>query len=117
MGDGRPMAVRILIILLLIVWPGAFAIAGQVTVTWDHNDPLPDGYRIFVRLPGAAYDYDSPAWEDAGNSATLAGPALGVTHYYVVRAYEGELESVDSDEVHYTNLTKPLITQTKGEVK
>lgn len=123
---------------LILVAP---AMAAQVTVTWDHNEPRPEGYRVFQRLEDAAYDYTAPAWQGPENIATItyddpiaatpASPAditgtwdqaaseitvtwsqpaasASRTDYWIVRAYEGEAESADSEEV---NLTKTVVTQ------
>lgn len=73
-----------------------------VTLRWDANDPAPAGYRVFVHEAGSSYDYDHPIWEKSLTTCTLTGLTEGVTYYFVVRAYEGELESVDSEEVSYT---------------
>ena len=73
-----------------------------VTLRWDANDPAPAGYRVFVREAGSSYDYDHPIWEKSLTTCTLTGLTEGITYYFVVRAYEGELESVDSEEVSYT---------------
>ena len=133
---------NLLIVALTIALSLCFvsADAAQVTVMWDHNTPLPEGYRVFQRLDGEAYDYSSPACEVAENTCTiiyddpvvgeLAAPneVLAVwnkrastitvtwkqpdslasrTDYFVCRAYEGPLESVDSEEVSWT-ATKPM---------
>ena len=66
------------------------------------NDPAPEGYRVFVRENTQSYDYDHPIWEDSVTACTLSGLVEGVTYHFVVRAFEGDLESADSDEVSYT---------------
>jgi hypothetical protein len=104
-----------------------------VKLKWDHNDPLPEGYRIFQKIDGGSYDYQNPEWQGVENTATLdkRGPVYpdllpvtnltavynadektivlnwrqenpeenNDTYYYVVRAYKGEHESIDSNEV------------------
>ena len=69
---------------------------------WDANDPTPEGYRVFAREAGGSYDYEHPIWENSLTTCTLTGLTEGVTYYFVVRAYEDDLESVDSEEVSYT---------------
>ena len=76
--------------------------SASVTLRWDANDPEPAGYRVFGREAGSSYDYDHPLWEESLTTCTLTGLTEGVTYYFVVRAYQGELESVDSEEVSYT---------------
>lgn len=86
---------------LLIAMPLA-ALAAQVTLQWDANDPKPTGYRIYQRVEGQSYDYGAYAWSGEGTTVTLDGLTEGTTYYYVVRAYEGTDESGDSNEVEYT---------------
>jgi len=78
------------------------ALAANVTLQWDANDPQPEGYRVFVRQDGASYNYANPIWEDNLTECTLIGLTDGVTYHFVVRAYDGALESADSEEVSYT---------------
>jgi chitinase len=75
--------------------------AGQVTLQWDANDPAPEGYKIFVREDGQLnYDYSAPAWSGPETTATLE-LSEGVLYYFVVRAFEGVLQSENSEEVNY----------------
>jgi len=78
------------------------ALAANVTLKWDANDPEPEGYRVFVREDGASYNYSAPLWEDNLTECTLIGLTDGTTYHFVVRAYDGALESADSEEVTYT---------------
>ncbi|BBO88643.1 fibronectin type III domain-containing protein [Desulfosarcina ovata] len=76
--------------------------SANVTLAWDANDPEPEGYRVFAREEGQSYDYQYPLWEGDETTCTLAGLVEGITYYFVVRAFEGTLESADSEEVSYT---------------
>ena len=78
------------------------SLAANVTLKWDANDPEPEGYRVFVREDGASYNYSAPLWEDNLTECTLIGLTDGTTYHFVVRAYDGALESADSEEVYYT---------------
>jgi hypothetical protein len=60
-----------------------------VKLSWDHNDPLPEGYRVFQRKDGQAYDYSTPVWTGANNSCTVYNLEYDTLYYFVVRAYEG----------------------------
>ena len=73
----------------------------EAKISWDHNDPLPEGYRVYQRKSGQAYNYSSPVWSGANNSGVVYNLEYDTTYYFVVRAYEGTLESVDSDEVSF----------------
>ena len=94
--------ISILSILLSILLTAASALAANVSLRWDANDPAPEGYRVFARQSGANYDYANPIWESNLTECTLIGLTEGVTYYFVVRAYDGSLESADSEEVSYT---------------
>ncbi|BBO73913.1 hypothetical protein DSCW_13300 [Desulfosarcina widdelii] len=88
-----------------LLFSATLALGANVTLQWDANDPEPEGYRVFVRESGASYNYANPIWEsDAASetTCTLIGLTEGTTYYFVVRAYEGDLESADSEEVSYT---------------
>jgi len=86
-----------LTMIVLLVSP---VLAGSVTVTWDHNDPMPEGYMLFVREEGQSYDYANPDWTGPENRTTVE-LTEGTLYYFVVRAYEGVLQSPDSLEINY----------------
>jgi hypothetical protein len=79
--------------------------AAQVTLTWDPNDPAPDGYCIYLRAEGQAYDYSQPGWTGYGTTATVYGLEEDVAYYFVARAFVGVQESADSIEVKFANGT------------
>ncbi|MCB2145406.1 MAG: PKD domain-containing protein [Deltaproteobacteria bacterium] len=80
----------------------SFAYSANVTLQWDANDPAPEGYRVFAREGSQSYNYDYPIWENNLTTCTLTGLTEGVTYHFVVRAFDGGLESADSEEVSYT---------------
>ncbi|MCP3889915.1 MAG: fibronectin type III domain-containing protein [Desulfobulbaceae bacterium] len=73
--------------------------AHDVTLAWDPNDPTPDGYRIFQRLQGQAYDYDWPIWAGTETTTDVNDLADNTTYCFVARAFVGDDESGDSNEV------------------
>jgi hypothetical protein len=80
--------------------------ATEVTLAWDDNNPIVDGYQIFQRAEGQAYDFSRPAWPTDGrdhsqNSCTIADLTPGVQYYFVVRAYAGKDQSAVSNEVTF----------------
>ncbi len=75
--------------------------ATQITLTWDANDPAPDGYCIYYRTEGQAYDYSQPCWIGIDTTGTIDGLEPNTMHYFVVRAYVAAQESADSNEVKF----------------
>jgi hypothetical protein len=90
----------VLSIIGLLVLMGQ-ANAASVTLAWDANDPAPDGYRVFQRIEGEAYDYSAPVNTEpiTGTTYMVDGLAAGEKYFFVVRAVVGDDESGDSNEV------------------
>jgi hypothetical protein len=97
-----PLGPRRVFFLFLLSLFCATAANAAVTLEWDPNDPSPDGYRLFRRLDGEDYNYSDPLGDVTGTRYVDGTIAAGETYFYVVRAYEGENESGDSNEVSYT---------------
>lgn len=96
----RPI-ITIFLPLVFIALISTNAFAGSVNVSWNENDPIPDGYIIHIRADGSSYNYDAPAWVGSGTSCTVDGLITGTTYFMVVRAYAGALQSPDSDEISF----------------
>ena len=77
----------------------AFSFAMQVTIAWDPNDPAPEGYRIYLRTEGQPYDYRRPLWTGNTETAQINNLESEMIYYMVVRAYEEDQESADSEEI------------------
>ncbi|MBC2710971.1 MAG: hypothetical protein HGJ94_08245 [Desulfosarcina sp.] len=88
--------------LAIIASSVTFVYSANVTLRWDANVPAPEGYRVFAREGSQSYNYDYPIWENNLTTCTLTGLTEGVTYHFVVRAFDGDLESADSEEVFYT---------------
>ena len=78
--------------------------ASDVTLAWDDKNPAVDGYLVFQRMEGQSYDYTQPAWPTDGHdhlqtSCTIADLTAGDKYFFVVRAYAGNNQSADSNEV------------------
>ncbi len=87
------------------------ASASQVSLQWDANDPVPDGYRLYQRSEGGTFDYDNPVWTGTDTTAMVSDLTVGDSYYFVVRAFVGSEESGDSNEVAY----KPTAPETGSD--
>ena len=114
----RTLIVSALAVSALFLTP-TLLIAAQATLAWDPNDPAPEGYCIYQRTEGAAYDYSQPCWTGADTTGTVHDLADDTTYYFVVRAYAGAEESADSNEVSYYSpppvMPTYIISSTAGE--
>ena len=98
----QPFAIfSAMIVPLFIVVTSISTMAASVTLRWDPNNPTPDGYRVFARRSGQAYNYSQPAWQGGAVTCTINSLQDQTIYYFVVRAYDGSLESADSQEVQY----------------
>jgi hypothetical protein len=85
--------------------------AGEVTIDWDHNNPLPEGYRVFMRYDDNPYDYSTPIWEGSASRTEKITIDDNRLASFVVRAFVGDLSSEDSEEVStiiWTKIQTPL---------
>jgi hypothetical protein len=91
--------------VIVFLLPAVCSADAQVTLQWDPNDPAPQGYRLYRRTAGQAYDYSD--YTDTGQSTihTVTGLADNTTYYFVVRAYVGSEVSGDSNEVVFNSST------------
>jgi chitinase len=97
---------KAIIVLLLLLTSSLPALAAQVTLTWDANNPAPSGYRIYSRT-GSTYDYTTPAWEGTVTTCTITIPdgkeAAFVARAFVIGEITGtSIESANSNEAIYT---------------
>lgn len=88
------------LILGLLIAPMATG-ADQVTLEWDPVTPTPEGYKLFQRTEGQAYDYDNPVYTGSGTTFTVNNLEAGQVYYFVVRAFDSGCESDDSNEVSF----------------
>lgn len=86
---------------LCILSTTTVAMAASVTLRWDPSGPATDGYRLFARKSGQAYNFSQPDWEGAVVTGTVTNLDGQTEYYIVVRAYKGSIESANSNEVHY----------------
>jgi hypothetical protein len=92
--------IRVILVFFFIFLTATIANASSVTLRWDAVSPTPDGYRIYAREAGQAYDYSDYAWQGSTVTCTINNIDDQVDNYFVVRAYDSALESANSNEVH-----------------
>lgn len=92
----------ILMLFVLIVLSVNFAHAAEVNLAWDANiDPPVDGYYVFKRTEGEKYDYTKPVCQTSQTTCKVTDLMPATTYYFVARAYLGNEQSGDSNEVNY----------------
>jgi hypothetical protein len=102
----KKISLTIFIAILMLVGAGLVCADGNLTFSWTANDPAPEGYRLFQRASGQPYDYTAPVWSGTGTTCTISAIPDG-TYAWVLRAFIGDLESPDSNEVVFTVSEQP----------
>jgi hypothetical protein len=95
------LAKTVLVIGYFLVTFPLMVSAAQVTLQWDANSQAPEGYRLYQRLSSQSYNYSTPVWSGTATQCTISVND-GNTYFFVVRAYAGNDESVNSNEVSLT---------------
>jgi hypothetical protein len=80
----------------------------NVTLEWDRDNSPALSYRLHHDTASGRYSDTIEVGKT--NTATLLNREAGKTHYFVVTAYNGALESRPSNEVFFT--TSPTQTAT-----
>ena len=93
-----------LTLLLLIGTQLSSHADGNLTLRWDANNPTPEGYQLYGREEGQIYDYDDPWWQGDSTftQATIDELSEDKTYFFVVRAFDGDVVSANSNEVRYS---------------
>jgi Bacterial TSP3 repeat len=87
-------------ILLISSLPSAYS-AHQIQLTWDESVDIDvSGYRLFSRQEGEVYDYQTPV-HDGQEIIFNADVNADTNWYFVVRAYNAQTESDNSNEEVY----------------
>jgi hypothetical protein len=95
-----------LIILLILFGLTAGVNADEVTLAWDRQGIIPDGYRLFQREDGNNYDYANPiktiSSDQTQTEVIVNGrPNEKVKYFWVIRSFKGKDTSSDSNEVSF----------------
>lgn len=92
-----------------IVIAGQIAIAEEVKLQWEPSSTEGlDGYRVYQRPNNG--EYKEPVAETAKDvtTARVTGLQAGSTHHWVVRAFKGDAESLNSNEAtHFVPIEPP----------
>lgn len=98
---------QILFLLLLLTIGIPLISNADVTVTlqWESNNSLIEGYQVFYREAGRGYDYENFVWQGdhSFDGCTIDGLDEDKTYYFVVRSFSANEVSRDSNEVRYPN--------------
>ena len=95
------MRLLCLISFLSLILPAMGIADCQVTLQWDPNDPVPQGYRLYQRTANQAYDYADYIDTGTATTCTISELSEDTTYFFVVRAYVGSDLSGDSNEVEF----------------
>jgi hypothetical protein len=92
------------ILIFLIAFPTAGHASCEVTLQWSSDTSAHEGYYVFGREAGQDYNYMEPWWfgDSSFSSCTFDDLEEGKTYYFVIRAYAGNNESADSNEVSFS---------------
>jgi hypothetical protein len=86
---------------LLVAFPLVVS-AATLSLEWEENDPAATGYRLFRRTSGQSYNYSNWIYSGSVPSFVVENLENNVTYYFVVRAFNENAQSIDSNEVEYT---------------
>jgi hypothetical protein len=92
------------LVLIIVAYPCNVLSECQITLQWPANTPSPEGYRIYGRENGNAYNFDEPWWEGdyTFTQCTIDQLDENITYYFVIRAFDMDNnESENSNEVVY----------------
>jgi len=101
-GHKRDTMKKLFVILLVLFVLFGQALAGSLSLAWDHTGTQPDGFKLFMRESGRSYNYSTPVWTGTAKTCTITNLAGGETYFFVVRAFLGTESSVNSNEVTFT---------------
>ena len=109
-NSNRPgLLILALIIFISILFYASVAIAVDITLTWNTSGGA-TGYKLFHREAGQSYNYSVPDWQGPGTTGTVYGLDGSKIYHFVVRAYNSNGESGDSNEETYPPGLNPAIS-------
>ena len=94
------LAILLFVVFISILFcPSVASAVVDVTLAWNASSGA-DGYRLFYREEGQNYNYRSPDWEGTGTTCIIPGLDESTTYHFVVRAFNDNGESGNSNEEH-----------------
>ncbi|MGB6382393.1 MAG: PKD domain-containing protein, partial [Syntrophobacteria bacterium] len=94
------LAILLFVVFISILFcPSVASAVVDVTLAGNASSGA-DGYRLFYREEGRSYNYGSPDWEGTGTTCIIPGLDESTTYHFVVRAFNDNGESGNSNEEH-----------------
>ena len=94
------LAILLFVVFISILFcPSVASAVVDVTLAWNASSGA-NGYRLFYREEGRSYNYGSPDWEGTGTTCIIPGLDESTTYHFVVRAFNDNGESGNSNEEH-----------------
>ena len=103
------LILAIIVFISILFYSTVASAVIDVTLAWDTSSGA-DGYRLFYREDGQGYNYATPDWEGSGTTCTVYGLDDLTTYHFVVRAYNANGESGDSNEETLSPASGPAIS-------
>jgi hypothetical protein len=113
---GRRSLGLCILFIFLVAFPTVSHALCEVTLQWNSDPSTCEGYYVFGREDGQDYNYMEPWWygDSSFSACTFDDLDESKTYHFVIRAYAGDNESADSNEVSFattkidqTNTTSP----------
>lgn len=93
------------LVLTICLFP-AVALSYDIVLSWDESDDEVDGYKIFMKAEGQAYNFSSPVYNGTAKQFPVENLEYDVQYSFVARSYViSDSETIDSDnsnEITYT---------------
>ena len=112
----RPTLIALIFLVFISILSNAsVASAIDITLAWVASNGA-HGYRLFYKEDGQNYTYNSPDWEGVTTTATIYGLNDTKTYHFVVRAFNSQGESGDSNETTYQPISNPAISRSPSSL-
>ncbi len=107
-----------LLVLVICFFPSV-VFSYDISLSWDEISDDVDGYKVFMRVQGQGYDYNSPVFQGDAGSCTITGLNLDVQYFFVARSYRdidnGSIDSENSNEISYSKSTPDPVVDSSDD--